>query len=112
MIALIGVLFVGSRLAGVWPRDVEVAYRLDPGVTGLDVDYLQEGEAVASARIVPHDPSGTAIRHTVRLQPGQYETLIMVYGPGDRAVEHAKVLLVPTEGLTRFDLREATTRSR
>lgn len=112
VIALIGVVFVGSRLAGVWPRDVEVAYHLDPGVTELDVDYLQEGEAVASARISPRDATSTVVRHTVRLQPGEYEARITVYGPGEGAVEHARALVIPAEGLTRFDLREATTRSR
>ena len=57
VIALIGVLFVGSLLARVWPRSVEVAFALDPGVTKVDVDYLQEGEAVASARFKPPDES-------------------------------------------------------
>jgi hypothetical protein len=110
-IALIGVVFVGSLLAGVWPRDVEVSYSLDPGVTGLDVDYLQEGEAVASARFKQRDTNIAVVRHTVRLQPGEYEVRFIVYGPDGRGVEHAKALLVPAEGLTRFDLKEATTRS-
>lgn len=110
MIALIGVAFVGSSLARVWPRDVEVAFSLDPGVTELDVDYLQGEEAAASARF--RSPAGEArvVRHVVRLQPGTYEARITVYGADDRAVEHAKVLVVPAEGLTRFDLKEATTR--
>jgi len=110
-IALIGVVFVGSLLAGVWPRDVEVAYRLGPDVTELDVDYVQEGEAVASARFKRRDTKITVIRHTVRLQPGEYEVRFTVYGPDGRGIEQAKVLVVPAEGLTRFDLREATTRS-
>jgi len=110
VIALIGVAFVGSSLARVWPRDVEVAFSLDPGVTELDVDYLEGEEAVASARV--RSPGGEApvVRHVVRLQPGTYEARITVYGPDDRAVEHAKVLVVPAQGLTRFDLKEATTR--
>jgi methionine-rich copper-binding protein CopC len=90
---------------------VEVSYSLDPGVTGLDVDYLQEGEAVASARFKQRDTNIAVVRHTVRLQPGEYEVRFIVYGPDGRGVEHAKALLVPAEGLTRFDLKEATTRS-
>jgi len=111
VIALIGVLFVGSLLARVWPRSVEVAFALDPGVTKVDVDYLQEGEAVASARFKPPDVKNSIIRHTVRLQPGEYHARITVYLLDGRGVEHAKVLVVPAEGLTRFDLKEATTRS-
>ncbi len=111
VVALVGVAFVGSLLAGVWPRDVEVTYSLDLGVTELDVDYLQEGEAVASARFKQPDAKTTVVRHTVRLQPGEYDVRIMTYGPDGRGVEHTKVLVVPAEGLTRFDLKEATIRS-
>jgi hypothetical protein len=113
LIALIGMVFVGGLLARVWPRNVEVAYSLDPGVTELDVDYLQEGEgeAVASARFEQPKAKIVLFRHTVRLQPGEYEARITVYGPDGRGVEHGKVLVVPAEGLTRFDLREATSRS-
>jgi len=110
VIALVGAAFVGGVLAEVWPRDVEVVYSLDPGATTLDVDYLQEGEAVASARFRQLDAKTTLVRHTVRLQPGEYRAQITVYGPDGWGVEHAKVLVVPTEGLTRFDLEKATPR--
>ena len=111
VIALIGVVFVGNLLAGVWPRSVEVAFTLDPGVTEVDVDYLQEGEAVASARFKQPDAKTTTLRHTVRLQPGEYQARITVYRTDGPGVEHVMVLVVPAEGLTRFDLKEATTRS-
>ncbi len=111
MVALIGLVFVGSQLAGVWPRNVDVAYTLDLGVTGLDVDYLQEGEAAASARFRQPDTKTTLIRHSMRLQPGEYRARITVYRSEGRSVERTKILVVPTEGLTRFDLREATHRS-
>ena len=108
MIALIGAAVVGSSLARVWPRDVEVAFSLDPAVTELDVDYLEEGEAVASARFMPAAGKTPVVRHVVRLQPGEYQARITVYGPDGRGVEHAKVLVVPADGLTRFDLTEVT----
>ena len=111
MVALIGAAVVGSSLARVWPRDVEVAFSLDPGVTELDVDYLEEGEAVASARFMPTVGKTGVVRHVVRLQPGEYEARITVYGPDGRGIEHARVLVVPAEGLTRFDLTDATIRS-
>jgi hypothetical protein len=111
LIALIGMVSVGGLLARVWPRDVEVAYSVAPGVTALDVDYLQEGDAVASARFKRPGPKTMPFRHIVRLQPGEYEARITVHGPDGRSVEHGKVLVVPAEGLTRFDLREATIRS-
>ena len=112
MIGIIGIVFVGGQLAQRWPRTVEIAYSVDPGVIGLDVDFLQEDEAAASARFKQQDPKTTLIRHAVRLQPGEYQARMTVYrSDGRGVVEHQRVLLVPSEGLTRFDLKEATTRS-
>jgi hypothetical protein len=111
VVAIIGAVLVGNHLASVWPRNVEVAYAHDPGIDELDVDFIQEGEAVASARFRQPDDQSTLIRHTVRLQPGEYQARITLYRPDSPAVEHQRVLLVPTEGLTRFDLKEATKRS-
>jgi len=111
VIGLIGIVFVGGQLARLWPRTVEVAYSLDPGVIELDVDFLQENEAVSSARFTQRDPKTTLIRHAVRLEPGEYQARITVYRSDGPAVEHQQVLVVPAEGLTRFDLKEATTRS-
>ena len=111
LIAVIGMIVVGSQLASVWPRDVDVAYALDPGVTEVDVDYLQKGEAVVSTRIRRSEAKTTLVRHTVRLQPGEYQARITVYGADGRGVEHARLLVVPAEGVTRFDLKEATKRS-
>jgi len=110
VVAVIGVIFVGSRLERAWPRNVEISYRVDPGSTAVDVDYLQESDAVASARFKLPEAKATVVQHTVRLQPGEYQARITVYGSDDRGVEHAKVLFVPGEGITRFDLTEATTR--
>jgi len=110
-VAVLGLALVAAQLARVWPRNVDVTYALDPGVTEVDVDYLQDGEAVASVRFGQPATKTKLLRHTVRLQPGEYEARITVYRPDGRAVEQAKVLLVPTEGLTRFDLRETTHRS-
>ena len=62
-----------------------MAYSVDPGVIGLDVDYLQEGEAVASARFKQQDPKTTLIRHAVRLQPGEYQARMTVYRSDGRA---------------------------
>ena len=50
VVAIVGVAVVASQLASVWPRDVSIAYELSPEVERLHVDYLQEGEAVASVR--------------------------------------------------------------
>jgi hypothetical protein len=101
------VIFVGSRLAQAWPRNVQISYAVDPNVTAVDVDYLQEGEAIASARFTPPAMKTTAVQHTVRLRPGEYQARITVYGSDDRGVEHSRLLVVPTEGITRFDLKEA-----
>jgi hypothetical protein len=102
---------VASRLARSWPRDVEVRYELDPGVVELDVDYVQEGEAVASARFRQEDPKNSLIQHQVRLQPGTYQARIMVQRADGRGLEHTRALIVPSEGTTRFDLKTVTRRS-
>jgi hypothetical protein len=111
-VAIIGAVVVGNHLASVWPRNVELAYALDPGIDELDVDFIQDGEAVASARFTQPEEKSALIRHTVRLQPGEYEARITVYRPDGPAVEHQRVLLVPAKGLTRFDLKEATKQSK
>ena len=90
---------------------MEIAYSIDPGVIELDVDYLREDEAVASARIKQPEANNTLIRHSVRLQPGEYQARMTVYRSDGRGVEHRQVLVVPAAGLTRFDLKEATTQS-
>ncbi|MGB8221149.1 MAG: hypothetical protein WCF10_01120 [Polyangiales bacterium] len=110
-IAVIGTVFLGSRLAGLWPRDVDVRYTIDPGVVELQADYLQEGEAVASARFRQTDPENHLIRHTVRLQPGTYEAQITLYRAEGGVLQLSRVLKVPSEGPIRFDLKEGTGRS-
>jgi hypothetical protein len=107
-VAVIGMIFVGSLLAGVWPRNVEVSYTVDPGVAEVAVDYLQDGEAVASARFRLPDADTTVVRHTIRLQPGEYQAQITVYESDDRGVEHERMLVVPNDGITRFNVKKAT----
>jgi|GEM_PF-1554307 len=108
LIAVIGMLFVGTRLGGIWPRDVDVGYSLDPGVVELDVDYLHAGEVVASARFRRDDPDNASIQHRVRLQPGTYQARITVYHADGHGLQHRRALQVPSDGLTRFDLKETT----
>jgi hypothetical protein len=109
--AVLGMVLVGGHLARVWPRTVEVAYSLDPGIVEVSVDYLQEGEAVASARFKQPDAKTTVVRHAVRLQPGEYQARITLYPSEGPAIEHTKMLVVPADGLTDFDLKQVTTRS-
>ena len=108
VIAVIGVLFVGSRLANAWPRDVQVSYEIDPEVSGLDADYVQDGESVASARFRQNDEEPGFFGHTVRLQPGEYQIHITLYGYDDGAAELRRSLTSPASGIVRFDLRSAT----
>ena len=110
LIAIVGLLVVGNRLASIWPRDVEIAYAVDPGVTGIAVDYLREGDTVASVRFTQPDANRTILRHTVRLQPGTYQARIIVYSSDGSGVERQRRLQVPTTGSNRFDLKEATKR--
>ena len=105
MIAIIGAIVIGNHLASIWPRDLEVAYTVDPDVAEIDVDYLQEGDAVASVRFKPSDAKSKVIRHTVRLQPGEYEARIVLRSSDGRGIERKRKLLVPAAGLTLFDLK-------
>jgi hypothetical protein len=110
-IAVIGIVVVAQRLMAHWPRDVEIVYEFGPQVTKLDVDYVYEEGASASARFRQSESKTTVFRHLLRLQPGEYRVLITLHGSEGPATEHAKTLVVPAEGVTRFDLQEITTRS-
>ncbi len=106
VIAVVGLAVVGSQLARAWPRDIEVAYQTGPEVRRVDVDIVQDGKAVVSARFNRATGDDGAIFHELSLQPGQYRARITIYGPDGRGIEHSRPLTVPAEGLTRFDLRE------
>jgi hypothetical protein len=108
LVAVIGVAFVGSRLAQVWPRDVEVVYEVGPEVRELDVDYVQGDEAVASVRFARATPERPVFRHMLRLQPGKYRIQITLYAGDGSATERAEWLAVPNAAVTRLDLRDAT----
>jgi hypothetical protein len=110
-IAIVGLILVANQLAGIWPREVEVEYLLDEGIQAVEVDYLQEGETVTSARFTKAALRGSQVRMRVRLQPGEYLALITVYRKDGIGVEQSRTLVVPTEGVTLYDLREATGRS-
>jgi hypothetical protein len=103
-IALLGVLVVGSQLGRAWPRNVSIRYAVEPNVTRVEIDYLREGSAVASVRLRQLDGNTRPIRHAVRLQPGLYEVRITLYRSGDRREELVRELVVPTDGVVRFDL--------
>ena len=106
MVALVGLAVVGGQLARRWPREVQLEYLPAPNTTRLDVYIVQDREAVSSVRF--EHPRGPAreFSHTVSLQPGRYRALITVYREDGHAVEHQRLLNVPTDGPTRFDLRE------
>lgn len=105
VVALVGIAVIGGHLARVWPRDVDVAYRPDDDVQRVDVDIVLDGEAIASARFFRPIEDKDDLLHTVSLPPGQYEVRITEYGADGRGVEHSRVLVIPSAGLTRFDLR-------
>ncbi|MEM8606808.1 MAG: hypothetical protein AAGF92_06870 [Myxococcota bacterium] len=104
-IAFVGIAVIGGQLARVWPREVDVAYRSDEDVQRLDVDVVLDGEAVASARFYRLPEDRDDFLHTVSLPPGEYEARITVYAADGRGVQHSRVIVVPSAGLTRFDLR-------
>lgn len=111
LIAVVGIVVVAQRLVAHWPRGVEVAYQVEPDVTELDVDYLDDGDAVASARFTNPGSKTTVFHHSVKLAPGEYRVLITLYRGQSLASEDSRTLRVPAEGQTRFDLRPITARS-
>jgi hypothetical protein len=106
VVVVVGLAVVGGQLARVWPRDVEVVYQPGPQVRRVDVDVVQDGEAVASARFNRTAGDSSAISHRVSLQPGEYRAHITVYGLDGRGIEHSRLLIVPADGVVQFDLRE------
>jgi len=108
LVAAIGVAFIGSRLAQVWPRDVEVVYEVGPEVRELDVDYVQGGEAVSSVRFARTAQELPFFSHMLRLQPGKYQIQVTLYARDGSATARAKWLTVPSAGVTRLDFRDAT----
>ena len=106
IVALVGVAFVGTRMVGAWPRDVEIRYEFDPeAVRRLHVDYTLEGDAMVSARFRTTDSDRGMLGHTVRLPPGRYDAEITVYDASGKGTSHTRVLAVPPDGEVRFDLR-------
>ena len=108
VVAVIGTAFVGSQLANAWPREVQTIYEVGPEVEELDVDYLEGGQAVASVRFARASSKTGVFRHLVRLQPGEYQIHITLYGRNGAATQQTRRLVVPTEGVTRFELKAAT----
>lgn len=106
-IAVIGVVFIANRLHDVWPRDVDVSYQVGPGITELDVDYLEGDEAVASVRFNARAQKSRLFQHTVRLQPGEYQVHVTLHGQYGSPIEEVHMLAAPAPGLVRFDLRRA-----
>ena len=109
-IAIVGVVVVVNRLADVWPRNVSVAYELGPGVTELDVEYVQDGEALAGARFRQPNKKTNLFSHSVRLQPGEYRVRITLRGAETPALLEMRTLTVPSQGVAHFDLREVRLR--
>lgn len=106
IVALVGIAFVGTRMVGAWPRDVEIRYEFDPEeVRRLHVDYSLEGDAMVSARFRTAESDRGMLWHTVRLPPGRYDAEITVYDASGKGTSHTRVLAIPPDGEVRFDLR-------
>lgn len=86
-----------------------MTYEVGPDVRALDVDFVQDGEAVISARFKQQERKTRVFRHTARLQPGEYQLLITLHGDATMPVEVGRTLVVPARGRTVFDLRGETT---
>lgn len=102
LVAVVGVAFVGTRLARAWPREVAVQYRT--ASPRLDVDVVQDGEAVSSARLMRAAGAPEEFAHTLSLPPGDYDLELTTYAPNGEAIAEQRTLSVPAEGLVRFDL--------
>jgi hypothetical protein len=75
-----------------------------PNIGELDVDILQEGEAVLSARFQRAAESRPRFTHETKLRPGRYQLHITMRDRDDSTFEEVRTLVVPTEGPARLDL--------
>ncbi len=104
IIAVIGVFVVARTLAQAWPRETPIIYDVGPNIGELDVDILQEGEAVLSARFQRAAESRPRFTHETKLRPGRYQLHITMRDRDDSTFEEVRTLVVPTEGPARLDL--------
>ena len=104
IILAIAVIIIGPRLTRIWPSTVKIEYDLPAQITQLDVDYTLNGDAMLSARFGKSMTETEKIQHELKLQPGRYDVIFKLYD-GDHSVsEITRTLLVPNEGMVRFQL--------
>ena len=104
IIAVIGIFVVARTLAQAWPRETPIIYDVGPNIGELDVDILQEGEAVLSTRFQRSAERRPRFTHEPKLRPGRYQLHILVRDRDHSTFEEVRTLVVPTEGPARFDL--------
>lgn len=102
LVALVGVLLVGSRLAGAVPRDVAIEYRLESQrpVQEVRIAYILDGEEVVGARF---EGPGSRVSHEVSLPPGRYRVEALVRDEGTQRLVR-RALRVPAAGIVYIDL--------
>lgn len=105
-VAVIGCLFVGDRLNRAWPRAVDVQFHLAPSTQALTVDYVQDGEAIKSARFDVRPDDQARIKHQPKLAPGQYDVQVTSYRDG-LAVPSEHRIDVPATDTIVIDLGSA-----
>ncbi len=110
LVALVGVVLVGTKLSGAVPRDVAIEYRLGEhrDVEEVRIAYVLNGEEVIGVRF---EGPGARLSHEVSLAPGRYRIEALVREAGAQRVVR-RALRVPAAGVVTIDLSRGPRRLR
>jgi hypothetical protein len=111
LVALGGVLAVGTVLAPRVPRQVDVELLLGPAhneFTEVRVAYLQEGEEVHGVAFSFPSGAPALVHHAVSLPAGDFEVRTELRRADGRSQASVRSLHAPAAGTVRIPLAERT----
>ncbi|HEX7481694.1 MAG TPA: hypothetical protein VF331_28065 [Polyangiales bacterium] len=111
LVALGGVLAVGTVLAPRVPREVKVELVLGPthhDFTEVRIAYLQEGEELHGVAFTFPAGAPERVRHTVSLPAGDFEVRAELRRPNGGSQASVGHLHAPAAGTVRIPLAERT----
>ena len=102
LVLIVGLVWIGTKVAHVFPRDVHIEYQLSPHqvIDSVEITYLHRGEEVVAVRF-DHPPHRFV--HTVSLSPGRYRIEAIRTQAGQREIID-RAFRVPVEGTLHIDL--------
>lgn len=110
LLLVVGAAAVGGTVLREWPRELDIEFRLVSGArdaTEARVEYLLDGESIASATLRPLPTDARRWTHRVQLAPGRYDVAVSVCDSRGAWTRYDHALTSPADGVVRFDLEEA-----